>query len=226
MNYESFLDNTIDFDLFKINNVEGDNKCFYRSVILSLLFNSDLKHLKEPYNMVLKKTFRTYNIIQDFEAIKFDQEYRDRAIYNLENRVISWISKNRHNTDNPVGLSMTDIIQMTHNIDIDSYIKRDYDEFPIWGGLPEQIAVANIYKTPIYIFRSVRFNKKKNRIGEGIILGEKPNKDSRLQLVQQINPNQSINRPIYLLWKHYSNGDDHYMALLPKGQFENINLGY
>ena len=68
---------------------------------------------------------------------------------------------------------------------------------------------------PIYIFRAVRFNKKSNKIAEGIILGNKPNRDTRLQLVQLIKPNKIMSRPIYLLWKRYSNGDDHYMALLP-----------
>jgi len=216
MELTNFQENTYDIDLFRILNVVGDNKCFYRSIIVNLLAMTDLNKRIDPYNLVLKKVFKNYNPIINLDNI--DLEYQDRAIYNLENRVIKWISKNRQNVDNPVGLSISEIISMTHGISIDEYIKRDYDEFPIWGGLPEQIAISNIYKIPIYIFRAVQFNKKTNKINEGIIVDEKPNKNTRLQLVQIINPmsDRITNQPIYLLWKHYSNGDDHYMALLPK----------
>lgn len=215
---DNFIKSTYDPELFHIVDVEGDNKCFYRSAIMSMLSNiNNLDKIKSSYQLVMKKVFNQFNTLESINKNAYSEDFYDEGIYNLETRIISWISKNQNETKNPVGLSIAEIVEMTHEMSISNYIRHDILEEPIWGGLPEQIALANIYRMPIYIFQASTLNKKTYRFNEGIIRGNKANKNTRLKLAQIINPNlTSGNRAIYLLWKHYSSGDDHYMALIPK----------
>ena len=217
MDYDTFVNETIPPDCFKIINVAGDNKCFYRSVLNNMVHFSNVNQIKNPYDFVKRKRFNVRNNITDFPFVS--DNFYEKALLSLESRTICWLNTHRNDIYPELGLKISEMIEMTHEIPFEQYVRRDFQEYPIWGGLPEQIAVSNLYSVPICIYRPVRFNKKTKRICEGIIKLDVPNKDVRFQQVQCIVPYtgsmQSKGQviPFCLLWKHGSDKNDHYMSL-------------
>jgi len=214
MNYDTFLHETMHRDCFKIINVEGDNKCFYRSVINNMLHFSDANKIKNPSDFIKRKRFHFQNNIEDFPFVS--DPFFEKALHLLESKTISWLNTHRNDIYPDLGLKISELIEITHEIPLDQYVRRDFEECPIWGGLPEQIAISNIYNVPVYIYRSVKYNKKTNRICEGIIKGDMPNRDARFQQIQRILPYGGETPSIYsfcLLWKKGRDHNDHYMSL-------------
>jgi hypothetical protein len=85
-------------------------------------------------------------------------------------------------------------------------------EVNLWAGLLEQIIVSNLFRVPIIILKA--YSKNGGKLCEGIIKNSKPNKNVKYKVIQIIYPIHSIKGlPIYLLWKKYSNGIDHYMSI-------------
>jgi hypothetical protein len=227
MNYQSYLNDTIESSLFQIEDVIGDNKCFYRSVVNSLLWRTDLSRLDTPDSLISRKVFKTPNSylsvydgnytkilpkFNDIEPIDFQSD----AILYLESKTQRWISRNRDKRYEPLGFSISDIVTLTHDMSIVDYVKRDISESDLWGGLLEQVALSNMYGCPILIYRATTFNKNTNKINEGIIAGDSAKKNVRFKLSQIIKPVKVTSLPIYLLWKRYSSGVDHYMTLYLK----------
>ena len=219
MDYETFINTTEKLDKFKIVNVEGDNKCFYSAIINEMLHHSDISSLKNPITFINKRTFRIENCVENFPTI--DAGFLEKARIALEVKTISWLSNHRDDIFPELGVKIRELVEMTHEIPFDLYIRRDIEEEPLWGGFAEQVAISNLYNVPIHIYRSVRFNKKMGKINEGIIKSSNiPNKDVRFQPTQTIRPfksqsNKRLNSlPFYLLWKRYSDKTDHYMSLL------------
>ena len=219
MDYETFINITDKLDKFKIVNVEGDNKCFYSAVINEMIHRSDISCLKNPVTFINKRTFRSKNSVENFPII--DLDFIEKARIALELKTIAWLSNHRDDVFPDLGITIRELVEMTHEIPFDLYIRRDIDSEPLWGGLAEQVALANLYNVPIHIYRSVRLNKKTGKINEGIIkTSNVPNKDVRFQHTQTILPfkkqsNKKLNSlPFYLLWKRYSDKTDHYMSLL------------
>lgn len=219
MDYDTFLHETIQRDCFKIINVEGDNKCFYRSVLNNMLHCSHANKIKNPADFIKRKRFHVQNKIEDFPFVS--DNFYEKAIHLLEAKTIGWLNTHRNDIYPELGLKISELIEMTHEIPLDQYVRRDFDECPIWGGLPEQIAISNLYGVPVCIYRSVRYNKKANRICEGIIKYDMPNRDVRFQQIQRILPyvagepqSKYTAIPFCLLWKHGRDHNDHYMSLL------------
>lgn len=216
MNYDNFLETTRDVTKFKIEDVPGDNKCFYRAVINCLLFNSDLSTIESPIKFIRKKVFRAVNDPENFATnLSEMEEFLELSQSLLEMRVLKWIDRNRNMRYGDLGMTIKDLVEMTHEIPLDQYLYRDIDTYPIWGGFPEQIAIAKLYNIPIHVYRAVRFNKIKGKMDEGIIKTKIANKDVRFKLFQTIGDVNSKSPGINLLWKRYCTGEDHYMSLLP-----------
>jgi hypothetical protein len=168
-----------------------------------------------PFSLINKRNFRLNKNIDDYPIVDID--FLEKARIALEVKTLGWLDKHRDDIFPELGIKIKKVVEMTHEIPFDLYIRRDIEEDPIWGGLPEQVAIANLYNVPIHIYRPVRFNKNNSKIYEGIIKHNNPNKDVRFQHTQSITPfkqkpNGSL--PFYLLWKRYSDGTDHYMTLL------------
>jgi hypothetical protein len=230
MNYNSYLQTTLDATLFQCEDVYGDNKCFYRSITNGLVWHSNLNKLYNAKKLISKKSFKIKNNYNDvlngsyFKNMDLYENYIDFQTDSsrlLEIKIKNWISNNRNTVYEPFGSYIYDIVRMTHDMTIEQYLDTENND--LWGGLVEQIAFANIYKCPIRIFRPITYNTLNNRINEGIIRDNKPNKNVRYQLAQVINPSSIKNLPIYLLWKRYKNGTDHYMTLYLK-DFSNEDL--
>lgn len=220
MDYETFIKETVHNDCFKIINVEGDNKCFYHAILNNMLHCSNVDQIKNPVDFIKRKSFRVRNNIEDFPFVS--NQFCESARMGLEARTVAWLNSHRNDIYPELGLKISELIEMTHEIPFEHYIRRDFDEYPIWGGLPEQVAIANLYQVPISIYRPVRYNKKTKKICEGIIKIDVPNKDVRFQQVQVIKPFGALAMPtttkghpiqFRLLWKRYSDGNDHYMSL-------------
>lgn len=232
MEYSHYINNTFDNNLFQCEDVIGDNKCFYRSTVNSLIWRSDLDKLKTAKILISSKKFKSkndYTSVYDgaysayLEKYNDTMEFQSESIIHLENKVIGWIDKNRNKIYEPLGSYVYDIVRMTHDISIDEYVFRTPKTSDLWGGLIEHIAIANLYKCPIVIFRPTTYNIHFNKINEGIIKDNKPNKNVRFQITQILHSDMETNLPIYLLWKRYGQGMDHYMSLYLK-DFSNEQL--
>jgi hypothetical protein len=219
MDYETFKNTTKGYDYFKIIDVDSDNKCFYRAVVNEMLHRSDIHSIKHPISLINKRLFRVNNSVDQYPIVDID--FMEKARIALEVKTLSWLNNHRDDFFPELGIKIKEVVEMTHEIPFDLYIRRDIEDEPIWGGLPEQVAISNLYNVPIHIYRPVRFNKTNCKIHEGIIRYNNVNKDVRFQHAQTINPfkNKSNNSlPFYLLWKRYSDGSDHYMSLLENSQ--------
>ena len=232
MDYPTYLNNTYENSIFQCEDVYGDNKCFYRSAVNSLIWRSDLNTLNVGKTLISKNKFNTknnyslvYNNAYSTILDKYDDpsEFQSNAAVHLENKITKWVNKNRNKIYEPLGSYIYDIVRMTHDMSIDDYVNRHIETSDLWGGLIEQIAIANIYKCPIIIFRPTTYNFKSKKINEGIIKESTPNKNVRFQITQVLNPIKNKNLPLYLMWKRYGCGMDHYMSLYLK-DFANEEL--
>lgn len=213
---EEFIADTHDTNTFKIEDVDADNKCFYNTILFSLLANSDLNRLIADPTKIINKNKLNYTF--DIERIIRQKNFLDKGFVKdtrdyIEKRILSWIKRNRETIYPPMCMSIEEIVSLTHDISFDEYISRDIDDIPLWGGLVEQIAASNYYNVEINIWRAVKFNQHTQKINEGIIKNCKSNKDVRFQLYQKIVPERIVNKPINILWKKRDLEGDHYMCM-------------
>lgn len=232
MDYTNYINNSFENTLFQCEDVIGDNKCFYRSTVNSLIWRCDLDKLNTAKMLISSNKFRTknnYSLVYDDAYSPYLEKYNDSlefqsdSIIHLENKVIRWVDKNKNSIYKPFGSYVYDIVRMTHDISIEEYTNRTPETSELWGGLIEQIAISNIYKCPIIIFRPTTYNFRSKKINEGIIKGNEPNKNVRFQITQILYPDKVQNLPLYLLWKRYGHDMDHYMSLYLK-DFSNEDL--
>tara|TARA_B100001094_G_scaffold330631_1_gene396333 strand:+ start:1673 stop:2287 length:615 start_codon:yes stop_codon:yes gene_type:complete len=182
-----FINNTLDNKYFTIKNTDYDNACFYKSFSNCIVTNNI--HL---------------------EMSKLIQKLAYEWIIN---------NSNLHNED--FNLSISELVLMSHDISINEYVKiyKHYAEDYIentkerWGSLVEQIALSEIFKIPIFIYTSQKYDSKKNKITIGKIVNNKPHKGVRYKLYQQIGMKyMNDKQPICLLWKDGKYGP-HYMSM-------------
>lgn len=213
---EEFINDTYDNSIYKIEDVEADNKCFYSALLSCLLANSDLNRLALDPTKIINKQKLNYTF--DIERIIRQKNFLDKGFFRdtreyIEKRIISWIKRNKETVYPPLCMTIKDIVSLTHDISFDEYISRDINDIPLWGGLVEQIAASNYYNIEINIWRAVKYNQHTQKINEGIIKNCKTNKDVRFQLYQKIVPDKIMNKPINLLWKKRDLEGDHYMGM-------------
>ena len=213
---EEFLKDTYDTSSFKIEDVEADNKCFYSSILFTLLANSDLNRLIADPTKIINKNKLNYTF--DIERIIRQKNFLDKGFVRdtreyIEKRIVAWIKRNREMVYPPLCMTIEEIVSLTHDISFDEYISRDINDVPLWGGLVEQIAVSYYYNIEINIWRAVKYNQHNHKINEGIIKNGKINKDVRFQLYQKIEPEKVVNKAINILWKKRDLEGDHYMCM-------------
>lgn len=215
MNYTEFLERTEDPSKYTILDVPGDNHCFYHSCVLALLHKVNFNNIDTPQDFIYSSDFTHENTEEEIYFLELGDEYLTHSMLLLESRITEWIDKNRDEIFSEIGLDIATMVQITHGLSFDEYVNRDIITSNLWGGLVEQIAFCNLYGLNLTMYRPVSYNKRYNRINEGVVhFNQKTNKNVRFQIVQEITPFKTPNDTIYLLWKRYNGCIDHYMTLL------------
>lgn len=238
-----FNSNTLDTNLFQVEDVVNDNACFYRAFANCLNYSSPNKSLHDVKDL---KHFGKYkNLEETYQHPDWGyySEKQDKLARYLQGKSYRWIKKNYSNQMKEYGMDMGTMILLTHEIDIDVYLDRykyfagdiileSYDnmednnvnenkEFEMedrWGGMPEQVALSESYKIPIIILTSQKYDTRYKKIVNGKIRLNKPEKNVRFKVLQIYGKKYIGSRiPIFLLWKK-KDRIGHYMSLYPKNE--------
>ena len=216
MSLSIFNRETIDTNDFFFENVLSDNSCFYRATSNCIKYNYS------------KLSNGIVNLTLD-EQTQFSRD--------IQYTCYKWVEKNQNNeirigVDNDIEVTMEDLVQMTHNISLQTYLKNYinfsgslvFDEdFTIlsdrWGGYLEQIAISENLKQPLVIFSLQKYNTINNKIILGRFSNNKPYKNTRLRIIQIIGKQylNNENDIITLLWRKNKLGE-HYISVYPKNR--------
>lgn len=198
MDYNNFINTTLENDYFKIIPSNNNGSCCYDS-ILKLL--KKYKIIKPNMNT---KTLQSQAVNW---VIKNKLVYLAEYDLTLEELVLytHFFSKFEEYIKN-YKIYCVDKTQMNSNIN--------------WGGTPELIALSNIYNLNINVYIAWSYSKKYNKIIKGTIISNKPRKDCRfknlLSTQYSINNTTSINNPttINILYTKYKNNISHFDILV------------
>ena len=234
MSAEEFFDNTIEPSEIKIDNVIGDNACLYRAVANSLYFNSPFRTIS---TIIRKKIFNKNKKVDDIYGEYSDDQ--DEFARNIQELILEYVKSNKFKKIKMFGdMEIVNLIKLFHNIEYDEYIEiydifaGDYcDNIQIddrWGSILELYIISDIFKIPIIIFNSQKWDFVKNKIVNGKISRNRCEKNVRLRISSIIGKEYlNYNNPICLIWK-ILNKSGHYMAAYPysvnniKKQIDNI----
>tara|TARA_B100001094_G_C18180610_1_gene800697 strand:- start:2135 stop:2716 length:582 start_codon:yes stop_codon:yes gene_type:complete len=193
MSYENFINNTLHNKYFEIINIKNDGSCCYKSILTCL------KNIN-------------YNISSNLNSKV------------IQSKSLKWIINNKNKYLENFYSTVEDLVLDTHDvIDFEQYVDRykvysgkEYNniENDRWGGLPEIIALSNIYKLNINVYCIQSFDKKKNKIIKGKITNNKLNKSSRFKLLYSTSRNE-YNKDINLLFTNINN-IEHFDSLVKK----------
>lgn len=228
---EDFINNTIEPNLFIIQDVLNDNSCLYRSIANTLSLrteNNMVINWNNPENILSDKNY-------DYEGDGEDQEKMARE---LQEMAYTWVISNLDLEYPSLGVSIIDMIYNCHEMSPDEYL--EYYKFfagdPVirkiknndgvtteiipnrWGSILELHALSELYKIPICVYISLKYDFKNKKIITGKLRNEKPEKGVRFRL-SEIVGEKWINEkpPLFILWRKTKCGP-HYMALYPKSE--------
>ena len=132
MNSSDFFDNSIDTKHFQIENVSNDNACFYRALSNSLAFS----HKSHMCKDILKNfEFDFYNKVSEFynnpnwaeEGIE-----QSKLAKKLQAIIYNFVINNGKDMiipiDESMGLTLEELIKLTHNITYDLWVNL-YNHF-------------------------------------------------------------------------------------------------
>jgi len=189
MSYEEFINNTYPNDIFDIIKCREDGSCCYNSFLISL---------KKTNPQKIKKNLNS-KVIQS--------------------KAVKWIIENKDKKIDLFCLTMKEIVLNNHQIEnFDDYIERyktysgkDNLDVDRWGGIPELIALSNIYNIDINVYGVQSYDKKKSKIIKGRITNNKLNKSTRFKLLYSTR--QEYDYCINILWTS-KNNIDHFDSLI------------
>ena len=221
-----FLTNSINPNLFIIEDVANDNACFYRA--FSNVINNYLSTLDNLKNY---DCFKNLKRIYGNKDLNYSLENQDKLAKFFQQTSCKWIKNNYHLYLEEYGMNLETMIELTHEIDIYIYLERykyfagdtiinKFDSGKIykngknkgetifvtkeledrWGSTVEQIALSETYKITIIILSSQ--NLLNNKIITGKITNNKAEKGVIFKVMQIIGKKYLIEKqPIFLLWK-------------------------
>jgi len=191
---DNFLNNTLPNNYFIINKIEETGACCYKSILLQLkIFFPKLK--SNLNSSIIQSKAYNWIINNQYTYIKeFDSTIQD-LIFNIHD------------------LTFKEYKDLYKNYSGKEYTNVENDR---WGGIPEIIALSNIYKVNICVYIVQSYSLKKNKIINGTIINNKLNKNGRFKLLYCTSNNESndeYNNTINLLWRK-KNNIDHFDSLL------------
>ena len=238
---EQFIHQTIDPELFEIQDVPCDNACFYRSIANYIYYAT-------PHSNITKlKRFYGWGKTKDISSVKeimkpYCDEQNQLAEF-IQSKICSYIDEHSDETLPQTGMSIEKSIELIHDITLEEYLSYyevfagDIDEnqdlenenyyIDRWGSIIEQYVVTRIIKAPVVVLNSQRFDTVFNKISNGKIVNNKANKDVRFRISAIIGEEYIGKKmPIFVVWREYYKSG-HYMSIFPKNPLtilEDINL--
>lgn len=241
----TFIKNSIDHDLFQVEDVENDNACFYRSMANGLGFiskNTDIDILDKFLENENKNKLAYYRPVKDFYCNTnwgYNGDYQDVLARDLQQLSLDWIKHNcdknillGRSTEDPT-ITINELIMMVHGLSYSEYIEN-YQYFAgdlvldemlednsiiisnRWGGYSEQFALSEKLKLPIIILTTQKYDTRLNKIINGRINNNRPIKGVRFK-IYQTSGLQYLTRdgPVIYLLWKQTKFGDHYMVLYP-----------
>uniref|UniRef100_A0A6C0B367 OTU domain-containing protein n=1 Tax=viral metagenome TaxID=1070528 RepID=A0A6C0B367_9ZZZZ len=222
---KEFIKSTISTNLFIIQDVAGDNACFYRAIANYIYFAQS----NNTNDLDLIKSFENWGDKNTLENIIPENVYQDELAEYLQRIILEYIKNNPDKTLPFMGnMTIKDAIPFIHNITYKEYLEyyslcafKEYnlgENFVIdrWGSSLEVFIVSEIIKCPIIVFNTQTWSKRYKKIINGKIIKNKPEKNVRLKPSVVVGKKYIGKRlPIYLIWREY-HGNGHYMTLYPK----------
>ena len=219
---------------FIIQDVEGDNACFYRAIANQLYYRSCYNISK----MILSNNnrWRTKRIEDmDDKMWGYNGPEQTKTAKVLQQIARKYIYKNREKEVTSLGIKVKDFVSLIHDFsryrphfngwnDIDIYndmyksfagnrlLLEDFkptENIKRWGSAVEQWALSEHFKVPIIVWELCR--KYNNKICRGIIRNNKPTKNSFFRMSQVFGEKYS-NPALNILYKSCGK-TKHYLSL-------------
>lgn len=236
----AFENSTISPLNFSIENVIGDNACFYRAVANILYYYTGEISFQEIKNQL-------WSIKPKGEKLGFLNDLQEHLARDIQTEIVEWIYKNQNKKVEELGgLSVAELVIHTHQLDgnndillqmnvgekeiqkicIDAYYERysvfagddlmELDER--WAGASEQYALSQILRIPVYTYIPKKYNISRNSIENGkITTNNNAESGVRLKLFQIFGAKYICSRPsIHLIYKTNTRLLAHYMSLYPE----------
>jgi len=222
---KNFIKNTLSPELFIIQNVKGDNACFYRAIANYIVFAQSRKYK----SIETIKSFKNWGETTNIENIDKLEIHQNELAQYLQTIIYNYVISNPEKSLAFMGnMSIRDAVPFIHGITFEEYIQHynqcafkdieTEEEFIIdrWGSSLELFVIAEIIKCPIIVFNTQTWSKRYNKIINGKIINNKPEKNVRLKPSIIVGKKYiGFKLPIYLIWREY-HGEGHYMSLYPK----------
>ena len=118
----NFIKKTIDPERFYIEDVLGDDACFYRSIANSINYQYKFNNTLDS---VFKKTGEWIET-KGFENIDeymwgFNGELQNELSRQVQQIIRKWLYKNQDKKIDDLGITYKELIEMTHELNIDEY---------------------------------------------------------------------------------------------------------
>ena len=234
---DEFIQNTVDPELFNISDVENDNACFYRAIANYIYFavpHENMTNIKRFYSW--GKTKSTDLVNQTMGRYSSKQDILARFI---QNKIVKYVENNPQEIIPQTGMTIEQSIEMIHELTLEEYLSYyevfagdidinqdlDNEEFYIdrWGSIIEQYVISQLIKCPVIVFNTQKYDTKYNKIINGKIIHNKPEKGVRLKLSALIGTEFMNRLPIIIIWREYHN-NGHYLVSYPKNTKEILQI--
>jgi hypothetical protein len=224
------MEDTLPGNHFTVQDVQGDNACFFRSVANQLYFNSRYKKARIIYSKNNRIGRKSIDEALNSILWGFNGKEQTRMAKLLQQAARKILYKNRDKTVSQLDIKVSDFVSMTHELhemreffpgweDIDIYneiyktfaserifIKTDNGLEAIqerWGGASEQWALSHFLKMPITVYHLQGIN------GPGKMRNMKPTKKSYFKRYQTFGQKyEDITPTLNILFRN-----SHYLTL-------------
>ena len=203
MDYENFINSTLNSTHFNIMPSNNNGSCCYDSI---------LKLLKQ--HKLIKSNMNT-KILQA-QAVNWIIKYKDYYLYDYD-LTLEQLVLFTHNFNT--------FDEYVKNYKVYCADKNKINNNVNWGGSPELIALSNIYNVNINVYIAWSYSKKYNKVIKGTIISNKPRKDCRFKnllstnnsIITNDSSNDSNNNKlinINVLYTKYINNISHFDTLI------------